>query len=163
MKSGYSGGRGENKGVALFFSLYFILINFETTKIALELHIRTLWCLPDQNSVPPMVTDALRKKFTDRFTSESQIAPAVAGHLKQHAANINEARRKVEELKRDLPVNSIVSNNIRRIPEADLCFMFGAVAAGGLYRWAPDVLSRDPYSHYNRFHEQMALDLFEHV
>lgn len=132
-------------------------------KVALELHLRTLWCLPHQNAVPPLVNEDDKAHYARRFTNEGQVKTSVTASLDQHSISIIEARGRVEALLRQLPEGSIISKNIGRIGEGHLLSMFRTVATLGLQRWAPDVLSGDPDSMYNLLHEHLALTTFEQV
>ncbi|KAF9455477.1 hypothetical protein BDZ94DRAFT_1366458 [Collybia nuda] len=135
----------------------------EKLKVALELHLRVLWNLPDQNAVPPKVTNQDKASFDGRFSSEKQVKTTVTTSLDQNSGSIHDAQVKVEQLLASLPEGSLISNNIKRIAKPFLLLLFRAVASLGLRRWAPDVLSADPESLYNLLHEHIALTTFERV
>jgi hypothetical protein len=130
---------------------------------ALELHLRVLWCLPHQTTIPPKVTVEDKVPFTHRFTSEAQVQNSVSASLNNNSASIQDARNRVQGLLDSLSDSGIISNNIKRIPESHLLLIFRTVACLGLRKWAPDVLSCDPESMYNLLHEHIALTTFEQV
>ncbi|RDB22349.1 hypothetical protein Hypma_010544 [Hypsizygus marmoreus] len=133
------------------------------TKSALELHLRILWQLPDQTTVPPKVTMADKVPFNQRFSNEAQVRTSVTASLDQNSNTLQQARTRVSTFLGSLPTGSIISNNIKRVPEAHLLLIFQSVACLGLQQWAPDILSGDPESMYNLLHEHIALTTFEQV
>ncbi|KAF8219815.1 hypothetical protein L208DRAFT_1417653, partial [Tricholoma matsutake] len=132
----------------------------EKTKAALELHLRVLWCLPHQSTVPPKVTPEDKVPFTQRYSSEAQLQNLVTSSLDDNSGRIQDTKAKVAELLSSLS-DGMISANIRCIQECHLLLIFRAVAC--LAKWAPDVLSGDPESMYNLLHEHIALKTFEQV
>ncbi|PPQ74620.1 hypothetical protein CVT26_007464 [Gymnopilus dilepis] len=133
------------------------------TKEALEVHIRALWCLPDQNAVPPQVSAEDRNTYAARFTSEANIRTSVQDSLNNSGEFMLAAEERFESLLSTLSESSKISANIRRIPKPLLLLAFRSIAFFGLLRWAPDVLSKDPESLYNLLHEHIALKTFEQI
>ncbi|GLB39666.1 hypothetical protein LshimejAT787_0701760 [Lyophyllum shimeji] len=133
----------------------------ESTKAALELHIRALWGLPDQASVPPVVTDQDKARFVRRFSSESEVRSSVNSALDENTAYIAEAGRLAGALKDSPSPGSTIAKNIERITGPALKFALKTVASFGLLRWAPDVLGGDADSMYNLLHEYIALTTFQ--
>ncbi|KAF5361109.1 hypothetical protein D9757_014399 [Collybiopsis confluens] len=110
---------------------------------ALHLHICILWRLFSQHDVPP-------PSFVDGLVSAvnpaSQAAVAAASSVQQAAHQ----------------GTSQIAKETKRVEEAHLLAMFGAVARAGLLRWAPDVFGT-PESMYNATHELLALSTFKNV
>lgn len=88
---------------------------------------------------------------------------SVTSSLEQNTGNIQDARTRASMLVAALPEGSTIANNIRRVSETHLHYLFRSVACVGLRRWAPDVLSKDPDSMYNLLHEHIALTTFEQM
>lgn len=131
--------------------------------MALELHLRTAWHLPNQNAIPPKVTEDDKAPFEQRFSSVSQMKSTVTSSLEQNSGNLHDVEAKVTTFLSSLPEGSTISNNIKRISRCHLLTIFRTVAILGLERWAPDILSGDPESMYNLLHEHIALKTFEQV
>ncbi|RDB18253.1 hypothetical protein Hypma_000602 [Hypsizygus marmoreus] len=85
----------------------------ERTKAALELHLRVLWRLPDQNAIPPKVTSNDKAPFTRRFASEAQVKSSVTASLDQNSGHIHNAQAAVRDFMQSLPEGSTISNNIK--------------------------------------------------
>ena len=101
-------------------------------QLALELHIRILWGLPDQNAIPPMVTPAEKLPFTRWFSSETSMKNYVTASLDANENNIYDACSRVQTLLASLQDGSTISNNIKRMEETDLLLIFTSVANLGL-------------------------------
>lgn len=121
--------------------------------------------LPSQNKVPPTPSKAVITVFQSRFSDKGAIATSVRDTLSDNAKKIDGARDLVSNFRNDLPheSTSIISGNIRRIPEDQLIYIHSVVASLGLKAWNPDVLSTDPNSMYNILHEQLAIQTFQHL
>ena len=131
-------------------------------QVALELHIRVLWGLVNQGSLPIAVTNIERTNYDARFSSVKVIKADVTAALNNHSADINKARDAMMMLHNKIRnEHGTIANNMRRIPEPHLLMMFRTVATYGLRQWNPDILSGDPDSMYNVLHETIALLTFE--
>lgn len=136
---------------------------FWFTQTAFELHIRTLWGLVTQSSIPPPPSDLHMRTFEDRFKSENQVNLAINANLLSNGGRMEDIKPHIQHLRKSLQLdNSYISANINQISEDHLFTMFGAVTAAGLFRWAPDVLG-DPDSIYNIVHENIAMVTFRQI
>ncbi|KAG6914363.1 hypothetical protein DXG01_000785 [Tephrocybe rancida] len=132
------------------------------TKTTYKLHLRTLWELMTQYSIPPQVTDADKAPFMRRFTSEEQVRQTITSSLDDHSTLINDCTQQVTAFRASLlETNIIISGNMQRIQTEAMLLMFRMVAILGLPRWALDVLSADPDSMYNLLHEYIAYVTFK--
>lgn len=131
--------------------------------MALELHLRTIWHLPNQNTIPPKVTDDDKAPFEQHFSSVSQMKSTVTSSLEQNSGNLHNVEAKVTTFLSSLPKGSTISNNIKHISRCHLLNMFRTVAILGLQHWPPDILSGNPKSMYNLLHKHIALKTFEQV
>lgn len=106
------------------FESFHDLIVFQ---LALELHIHILWGLPDQNSIPPMVTLADKLPFTHCFSSETSMRSSVTASLDANTNNIYNAHSRVQALLASLQDGSSISNNIKHMRKI-ICYLFSVLS-----------------------------------
>ncbi len=119
--------------------------------------------IPGQSDFPPEITPQMQNLYKERFTTEAEIKCSVHESLARNSERITNARVQYDRLQSELKSDSIISNSIRNIGEANLLLMFRVVAIAGLAQWAPDVLSGNPESMYNLLHEHIAITTFEQI
>lgn len=122
-----------------------------------------MWDLPNQNSIPPTVTDTIREQFEARYSKEAEISESVNGSLVFHQASLSAVRKSVNDFISKLPASGSIANNIRRTPHEFLQIIYRSIIQLGLTKWAPDILEGNPDSMYNLLHEHIALKTFEQV
>jgi hypothetical protein len=143
-------------------NLRFRIISYRFLQVALELHIRVLWGLIGQSSVPPTASNIDKADYERRFDSRDAIKTSVSATLENQSGDIRKAKDAVLQLYEKVKSEQgLIATNIKRIPEPQLLMMFRTVASYGLRGWKPDLLSGDASSMYNCLHETIALLTFE--
>jgi hypothetical protein len=138
------------------------IISYHFLQVALELHIRVLWGLVGQSSVPPTASNIEKADYERRFDSKDAIRTSVSATLENQSGDIRKAKDAVLQLYEKVKnERGLIATNIKRIPEPLLLMMFRTVASYGLREWKPDLLSGDASSMYNFLHETIALLTFE--
>ncbi|KAF5348752.1 hypothetical protein D9757_014136 [Collybiopsis confluens] len=130
---------------------------------ALHLHICILWRLFSQHDVPPPVGGSLLNDFQQRFQTSDHVQSFVDGLV----SAVNPASQAAVAAASSVQQaahqgTSQIAKETKRVEEAHLLAMFGAVARAGLPRWAPDVFGT-PESMYNATHGLLALSTFKNV
>ena len=83
-------------------------------QVALELHIRVLWGLVNQASLPIAVTNIERTNYDARFSSVKVIKADVTAALNNHSADINKARDAMMMLHNKIRnEHGMIANNMR--------------------------------------------------
>ena len=140
----------------------FRITSYRFFQVALEIHIRVLWGLVGQSSIPPTVSNIEKSHYDGRFDSKNAIRTSVSATLDSQSGDIQKARDAVLQLHEKVKnEQGRIATNIKRIPEPVLLMMFRTVASYGLKGWKPDLLSSDASSMYNFLHETIALLTFE--
>ncbi|KAJ7627222.1 hypothetical protein FB45DRAFT_1029581 [Roridomyces roridus] len=134
------------------------------TQRAFHLHIRTIWGLFTQESIPPPVSGDLIQVFNRRYTSEDAVEADVATLLRQQAQPFAaQAVSIVTEIQQVAILGrSQTACDLREVGEEHLQMTFNTIARAGLRQWAPDVLGT-PDSIYNTLHMRLAISTFKAV
>ncbi|PPQ92329.1 hypothetical protein CVT25_008511 [Psilocybe cyanescens] len=131
------------------------------TKHALETHIRTLWGMITQTSIPSKVTPVIQAQYNVCFNSEEHIVDSVTATLVATEVNFHVADNRVQELRNSLSAEGQIAKDIGHMNNEFLQLMFRSVVQIGLLTWAPDISGNNPNSIYNLLHEQIAIKTFK--
>ncbi|KAJ3796507.1 hypothetical protein GGU11DRAFT_133361 [Lentinula aff. detonsa] len=128
----------------------------------LHLHIRMLWNLLSQNTLPVPVSPVDISNFNQRFTSANNRANDIEKLIQGVTSSSNAIAASVQAVKHNAFLGrGIIAKQVGRIEDSFLEKIFSAITALGLDRWAPDVTGGHPDSVYNLVHEQVAISTFK--
>ncbi|KAJ3979403.1 hypothetical protein F5890DRAFT_1421395, partial [Lentinula detonsa] len=132
------------------------------TKGPLHLHIRMLWNLLSQNTLPVPVSPVDISNFNQRFTSANNRADDIEKLIQGVTSSSNAIAASVQAVKHNAFLGrGVIAKQVSRIEDSFLEKIFSAITALGLDRWAPDVTGGHPDSVYNLVHEQVAISTFK--
>ncbi|KAI5827402.1 hypothetical protein K523DRAFT_364623 [Schizophyllum commune Tattone D] len=139
----------------------------ERTKTAIQYHIRVMWGLYSQNSLPPSTDKDVVVSFNARLAGADGVTTTVQAAIANNAAAINDARKRCHDALASLQPLKLAGGGIAQalwdVGEDCLVFIFQKIAATGLQKWSPDISQSDPESLYNQLHEQLALKTWRQV
>ncbi|KAL1678470.1 hypothetical protein EV122DRAFT_251976 [Schizophyllum commune] len=136
------------------------------TKRAIQLHIRLLWGLYTQSSVPVTADGKVVSAFCEALADTGAVHKSVQAALVHNSAAIDAAGKEATKLRaswQGLSASSTIARSLLKIPTVNIQFVLRTLASSILDKWAPDIAGCDPESTYNLLHEQIALVTWRQV
>ncbi|KAA1066525.1 hypothetical protein PGT21_032751 [Puccinia graminis f. sp. tritici] len=131
---------------------------FKTTKNALFVHIKILWGLLRQDSVPSAPELRTLQEFYNRFTNGEEVEKAAQGNSSPPLINSNEV-----ELFKEARAGSIkFGRSVIHVGSNNICYAQGLMVRLGLRVWCPN-LEEDTASLYNAAHRIAAITTFQEL